>query len=73
MAAGELILETLTVDAENESQNVWSMAFESDKNTLGDCRTKPKSVFVGDRLKGQDPTVCHWFTEIGKEDCIYHT
>jgi hypothetical protein len=27
MSAGELTLETLTADAENESQNVWSFAF----------------------------------------------
>eukprot|EP00978_Attheya_sp_CCMP212_P042013 scaffold248996_cov35-Attheya_sp.AAC.1 len=35
MAAGEITLETLTADAENESQNVWSFAFEADKTSLG--------------------------------------
>lgn len=72
MAAGEITLETLTADAENESQNVWSFAFEADKTSLGARETSPRSVFVGDRLKGQDTTLNRWFPNIGKEDCVFH-
>eukprot|EP00978_Attheya_sp_CCMP212_P022738 scaffold68246_cov37-Attheya_sp.AAC.1 len=45
MAAGKITLETLTADAENESQNVWSFAsFEADKTSLGAGReTSPRS------------------------------
>eukprot|EP00978_Attheya_sp_CCMP212_P044974 scaffold329129_cov39-Attheya_sp.AAC.1 len=44
MAAGKITLETLTADAENESQNVWSFAFETDKTSLGAGReTSPRS------------------------------
>jgi hypothetical protein len=72
MSDGEITLETFTADAENESQNVWSFAFEIDRKTLGSRETSPQTVFIGDRLKGQDPTVTHWFPSIGKEDCVYH-
>jgi hypothetical protein len=33
MSDGELTLETITADAENESQNVWSFTFEVDRKT----------------------------------------
>ena len=72
MSQGELIIETLTADAENESQNVWSFAFEVDRKSLGHRSTSPQSVFVGDRLKGQDPTLSSWFPNVGKDDCVFH-
>ena len=72
MAAGEITLETITADAENESQNAWSFALETDKTSLGDRRTNPQSVFIGDRLKGQDTTLQRWYPHIGKEDCVFH-
>eukprot|EP00978_Attheya_sp_CCMP212_P034348 scaffold143527_cov65-Attheya_sp.AAC.2 len=59
MSAGELTVETFSANAENESQNVWSFAFEADCTSLGNRHTDPQSVFVGDHLKGQDPTVDH--------------
>jgi hypothetical protein len=39
---------------------------------VGNRSTTPASVFVGDRLKGQDPTVSSWFPNIGKHDCVFH-
>lgn len=72
MSQGELIIEILTADAENESQNVWSFAFEVDRKSLGHRSTSPQSVFVGDRLKGQDPTLSSWFPNVGKDDCVFH-
>ena len=39
---------------------------------MGNRSTTPASVFVGDQLKGQDPTVSSWFPNIGKHDCVFH-
>jgi hypothetical protein len=55
MSQGELIIETLTTNAEHESQNVWSFAFEVERKSLGHRSTSLESIFVGDHLKGQDP------------------
>jgi hypothetical protein len=48
------------------------LPFESDRSSLGNWHTSPQSVFVGDCLKDQDPTVEHGCPAVGKEDCVYH-
>lgn len=72
MADSEITLETITADAENESKNTWIFGFKSDGNSVGSCKTNPQLVFVCDRMKGQNKTFSWWFSDVGKDNCLFH-
>ena len=69
MAGGEMLLDTFSVDAQNESHDVWHFALSCDKKALN---RSAEHSFCGDRLKGQDSVNDYVYPELDFTNCHFH-
>ena len=65
----EILLDTFSVDAQNECHDTWNFALTCDKKAL--CRSNVFS-FCGDRLKGQDIVNSYVYPELDFTKCHFH-
>ena len=65
----ELLVDTFTVDAQNECRDAWNLALTCDRKALG---RSSKYSFCGDRLKGQDAVNAYVYPDLGFTKCHFH-
>ena len=69
MAGDELLVDTFSVDAQNECRDVWHLSLSCDKKALG--RSSVHS-FCGDRMKGQDNVNQYVYPQVNFTKCHFH-
>ena len=69
LAGDEYLLDTFTVDAQNECRDVWHFSLACDKQAL---KRSTLHSFCGDRLKGQDAVNEYVYPEMDFTKCHFH-
>ena len=69
LAGDEYLIDTFSVDAQNECRDTWHLSLTCDKQAL--VRSSDHS-FCGDRLKGQDAVNAYVYPELDFTKCHFH-